>query len=269
MLMILPPKGWVWRVEHKKTALALFAVDALAVAISLSRTTLICLIVMLFVLAIRSFSHFFKVVTIGGVTFCAVVLLISFMPSDASGIFFEKIGNSLNEVSSSRFVWTDSDVVQNWRGFEKYQAINAFDGAETIDQVFGFGYGYQLNMAGYGYLVGADGQGIPFLHNGYYSVLLKCGIVGVGLLLLFYAASLVVAVNRMIKQGTYLSKMVVGLLACLIISSYVIEGLFIPSSLYYFVLPLGLFYGRALGLNQALKTEGRSGERGLIDKMTR
>lgn len=169
------------------------------------------------------------------------------MPVNVTSSFMDKVANSLDEVSSSGNVWTESTINQNWRGYEKYCAIRNFNHADSFIKLFGNGFGYQLDMGGYSSLVvkGSSG-GIPFLHNGYFSVLFKCGMLGLFCLIMFFVLQMVSAFKNWFSSGEYIDGLVAGILVCLAFCSYVIEGIFIPSGMYYFTLPLAMIYGLSL-----------------------
>lgn len=247
VLFAVPPENWRWRKEHRNAVLFWTVFDAIALVITLSRTTIICLAVVLVVLAMKSFSHFFRVTIIGIICIAFVAGSVSLMPVNVTSSFMDKVANSLDEVSSSGNVWTESTINQNWRGYEKYCAIRNFNHADSFTKLFGNGFGYQLDMGGYSSLVvkGSSG-GIPFLHNGYFSVLFKCGMLGLFCLIMFFALQMVSAFKNWFSNGEYIDGLVAGILVCLAFCSYVIEGIFIPSGMYYFTLPLAMIYGLSL-----------------------
>lgn len=257
VLLVADPEGWGWKEKHTKLAWALGAFDAIVLLLTLSRTTIVCLALVVLLLALRSFSRFFRALAIGLVCCgCAVILLAS-MPSSTSNQFLDKFSNSLTEVSSSRVVWTDVEVTQNWRGYEKYCATNNFENAGSFTKLFGNGFGYQLPMGGYAYLVVQDPSGgIPFLHNGYYSVLFKCGALGLVALFLFYGLHFWELFRLWLRGGKFIDGLSLGMLAGLIFCTYVIEGLFIPSGMYYFTLPLAMAFGLKLCKSESEEPTG-------------
>lgn len=242
VLIALSPRSWEWKREHRKAAYAMALVSVAAIIVSLSRTTLICMMLLLLAFAVRSFSRSVKYASIAVVLAMFFVAAMSLFPSSVSNEFFDKIGNSLTEVSSSERVWDATTVNTNWRGYEKYCAEVDFNNADTATKLFGHGYGFLMDVGAYTALVTSD-AGLPFLHNGYYSLLVKCGLVGVFLLLVFYALHAVALYGRWIRSGDEMIGLALGTILCLIVCSYVIEGLFIPSSLYFFTLPLAMIFG--------------------------
>ena len=257
VLLLAAPKSWKWRSSHKKLACALGIFDAVVLLLTLSRTTIICLVFILVIISARSFPRFSRTVTMGLICFAGAAVLVSFMPSPTTTTFMDKVANSLTEVSSDNVIWTDTAITQNWRGYEKYCATTNFENADSFTKLFGNGFGYQLYMGGYAFLVVNDPSGgIPFLHNGYYSVLFKCGALGLGALILFYVLHLLRMFGMWFKNGRYIDGLSLGILVCLAFCSYVIEGLFIPSGMYYFTLPLEMAFGLSSAKDSNDKSNG-------------
>lgn len=242
ILLFISPKSWMWRNEHKKLAWGMALVSLAAIVVSLSRTTLVCLVVLFLAFAVRSFSRFVKTVTVGAGLVILLLAAVSFFSPSVSVEFFGKIGNSLTEISSSQIVWDEASVNTNWRGYEKYCAEVDFENSTTFEKLFGHGDGYLMSVGLYSNLVTGD-SGLPFLHNGFFSLLIKCGVVGVVLLLVFYALQVFCLFRGWMRTGYEMTGLAFGMLLCLIVCSYVIEGLFIPSALYFFTFPLAMIFG--------------------------
>ena len=245
ILMILSPDSWTWRGSHKRAAWCITGVSMFAIIISLSRTSLICLLVFLLVFSLRSLPRFLKTIMLGLACVLVILAATSFFPSDVSNEFFTKIGNSITEVSSSKTLWDEVSINTNWRGYEKYCAQLDYRFSDTHTKLFGHGFGYLMSVGLYSSLVTGD-VGLPFLHNGYYSLLVKCGSISVLLLLVFYGLHAFILTKMWIVSGDEVTGIALGMLLCLAICSYVIEGLFIPSALYFFTLPLAMIYGAQL-----------------------
>lgn len=250
ILMVLSPDSWEWRKSHGRIAWCITIVSTICIAVSLSRTTIICMLVFLLVFSVRSLPRFFKV-AVTGLAFVSVFLIsLSFFPSKTSNEFFTKIGNSITEMSSSNTLWDEVSINTNWRGYEKYCAQLDYRFADTHTKLFGHGFGYLMSVGSFSSLVTGD-RGLPFLHNGYYSLLIKCGAVSVSLLLLFYCLHCYSLIKKMIRTAGDFTSMALGMLLCLMICSYVNEGLFIPCALYFFTLPLAMIYGAQFNWRQA------------------
>lgn len=95
-----------------------------------------------------------------------------------------KIQNSLNEIM---FVQSDdiSDISANWRGFEAYKAFQMWQSASLGEQVFGLGIGKPIDIGREFYLGGTPMRYLPILHNAYFAILVKFGLLGLGLFITF------------------------------------------------------------------------------------
>lgn len=100
--------------------------------------------------------------------------------------YMDRLVHSPTEISYAREVWDHASVVTNWRGYEVYCALEKFFRAGTLEKIFGGGFGAQLDVKGKAYLVTTE-EALPFLHNGYFSVLMVWGVFGcVAFLALLY-----------------------------------------------------------------------------------
>lgn len=143
----------------------------------------------------------------------------------------DKFVRSLTEVSSND-IWNAEQITWNWRGFEIYCAKQKFLGGSLGNQIFGWGFGSEIDAFGYSRLV-TNESALPYLHNGYYTMLIKGGLLGLLLLFLFYI-SLVVYIVKRFQDLKRLSLFVVMIIAMLI-TTYVIGGLFVSANFYWII----------------------------------
>ena len=93
---------------------------------------------------------------------------------------FEKFSNTLTEISSSDSFTSVANIQKNWRGFEVYSAKQQWLTSGTFNQMFGGGFGKLINVGYLSILVDPTSNGyIPVLHNGYYTLIIKSGFIGV------------------------------------------------------------------------------------------
>lgn len=199
--------------------------------IDFSRTNYICLFIILlpFILPIIR-KNIFKIRKI--IYVVVFLVLASLMMPDLMETFFDKMIRSISEVNAS-VNWGDSSaIVNNWRGYEIYKAQNLYFSGNWFEQLFGFGFGKLIPIGRYSVLVGVDVTegGITILHNGYYMMLIKCGIVG-GLL---YALVYLVGIRKMIIRiknnkknnlSLYEPKLLLGIFISFLLSTYVTTGI--------------------------------------------
>lgn len=107
-----------------------------------------------------------------------VVMIVSIISPEMLLLYVNKIFNSAKEISFTSKIWDRTSIIQNWRGYEVYCEMNKFSKVNILEKLFGGGFGTQLDVKGYAYLISTEDT-IPFLHNGYFSILMIWGVVGV------------------------------------------------------------------------------------------
>lgn len=144
--------------------------------------------------------------------------------------FMERLANSLTEISHAHAPWNHIAIVTNWRGYEVYCELQKFRQAGMIEQILGGGFGAQLDVKGKAYLVTTEPT-LPFLHNGYFSILMIWGICGCAayilMLMVLYlrnrglaegekqfwkALVMIIAVDTIFVHGLFFSTSVAGML---------------------------------------------------------
>lgn len=242
-LFLFKPGEWIWAESHRRLVFFLTIIDLVAIVLSFSRTTLICLTIVLAIFALRNLKAFSRVITGLAITVVIALVALQFLPQNTIVQFTDKINNSIDEISANKKIWDDNDINDDWRGYELFVAKQTFFAGNVQQQLLGYGFGYQLNLGAYTLLVTDDPAGIPYLHNGYMSVLLKCGYVGLILLCLFYMYHIIRLVSYWIHRHSYQHGLAAGIVICIAVCSYIIHGIFIANSLWYLTVPLAILHG--------------------------
>ena len=195
--------------------------------IDFSRTNYICLFIILcpFILPIIR-KNIFKVRKI--IYIFILIVLANFIMPDLMGTLFDKMIRSITELKAS-INWGDpSEIVNNWRGYEIYKAKDLYLEGNWFEKIFGYGLGKLIPVGVFSELVGVDASegGITILHNGYYMMLIKCGLIGV----LLYASVYLVGIRKMIIRiknnlDLYISKLLLGIFVGFLVSTYVTTGI--------------------------------------------
>ena len=217
-------KYYLGKLEDFIITILLFA----AAVISFSRTMIVIFVCLMIPLCFIRFKGVLKVIILALLT---IMILFTTLPQAAS-TFFEKVTNSIHEVSSNEQVWNTVSIVGNWRGYEIYCAKQQFKDSSTFEQLFGEGFGRGVDAKGYAYLVTPEDT-VPYLHNGYYTILIKMGIIGVLISISVYGCFMIAAKSRVL--AAYEKRLLYGLLLGMIVSSYVIGGMFIGGSSIVFI----------------------------------
>lgn len=154
--------------------------------IHFSRITLLNLLIFLIYSGyLRKPVKFFQFCTL---LFVGTTTLYLAFPS-IFGNYVDRFRNTLTEISYSHEIWDHASIVTNWRGYEAYCEILKFKNAGAFEKIFGGGFGSQLDVNGNAYLVTTEDT-LPFLHNGYFSMLMIWGLLGcvffIAMLILLY-----------------------------------------------------------------------------------
>lgn len=253
---------------HKKDLCLLFqkrllnlmvVLESMAFLLAFSRTGIVFLILML--LAIKLDYHkikckrkqMIKVIFVVAI-FIAMLKLI---PPTILTPFIEKIAYGFKEIGIHKR-WSDTEIVQNWRGYEMFSALNLYENGSIYTKIFGYGFG-KLIPVKFSELVGIAPElgGITILHNGYYMILIKNGIVGILLFLNFVFINIIYAIKAKVQ---YYSRILIGLTIAILFDTYVVTGMFKENSSIIMLLTLGFFtkmifycFGREYKQNENLE----------------
>lgn len=155
------------------------------------------------------------------------VILFYIMPSSMKNPLMEKVMNSFAEVDSSQEIMSVSEAMNHWRAYEIQAAQRQWKSWWPIPQIFGkgMGKGVELQYIPYTWVGIVENNEIPLLHNGFYTMLIKGGILGIGALLWMFLGN----AKKGLRISKYKSKRVEGniLLAislAAIANTYVVRG---------------------------------------------
>lgn len=216
--------------------------------ISLSRINLLILLIMTFVLSTKKnnvVQMLRRMVILTFVGMLAIWLMTVLLPSGIIKVYSEKIWGSLTEISVNN-EWTATIVQKNWRGYENHCAINQWESADVINQIIGFGFGKRIYVGGYAYTLlgqlmsdGSTADSIAVLHNGYATQLIKLGVLGVILYIVFYIQLIRKGSRSLKKTNSLEAKILYTVGIVLLIQTYFLNGLFKDYCFYPFVIIIG------------------------------
>jgi len=145
---------------------------------------------------------------------------------------FSKMQRSIEEILPTDG-FDEASRLLNWRGFEAFNAQLMFEQGSIWRKIFGFGLGAEVNL-GISVEMSEEMvyQYLPTLHNGFYFVLIKFGIIGV--VMYFSAIISWFRWSKIPRQlGSALSVRILrGLVIVVIASTLVITGLFNKNELH-------------------------------------
>lgn len=126
----------------------------------------------------RKFGNYLFIIIFLGLMGVAALLV------SGDNFLAEKMRNSISEMFIQSFEDYDS-VIFNWRAYELYEAINTFMGGSGLEKILGFGFGKTVYLEYEMVMPLLTINEIPIFHNGFAYLLVKTGLVGVFLALLF------------------------------------------------------------------------------------
>ena len=233
----------------KSTRMVILALYLLPFAISFSRTAII--VVLTIVICVTSYKcNMKKVLSItlrmGVIVVAAIIAFYSFLPADKQKLYIEKIDNSTKEITYNQD-WNDPLVVtKNWRGYEAYCAMEEFKRGNAIEQIFGYGFSKRISVGKYAYVLldqeNADGTmatDIAVTHNGYANILVKLGLLGVVMLLVFYFSIIIKSYKISKKYDAKEARVLMGILVAEVFMTYILNGLYKDVCYYGMITTIG------------------------------
>jgi len=205
MLLLFFPKS---SNSYSLSASMLVIVQTIAVASSLSRLSLLVLIVV-FIMRLSFKLNISKGVFLLGSMVITLTLAIGSMyafkgydngnSDSVNSQFMGKVTNSFQEIGSSDFS-DDSLIRTNWRAYETLQGVIKFFSGSNGQKIFGHGFG-ELTSVGIDIKLGGTIRNeIPIFHNGYIYILVKLGLVGMFLYIVFLYSIIKITLSSRIKS---------------------------------------------------------------------
>ncbi|MCA5014096.1 MULTISPECIES: hypothetical protein [unclassified Enterococcus] len=215
----------------------------LSIMLYVSRTTLVVLIPFLLLFSFRSMN--LKKVSLYGIY---IILLVLFFKAISHIDLFQELINkftkSFTEINSKYQSWDWLTINNNWRGYEIFLVVQQIKYADFFTKLFGFGFGALLDLGVYILLGDNYFSSIPILHNGYYYILYKVGIIGLLLLFVFFILSLYRVIKLCLRSNEENKKYHLFLIGCyvgIMVSMYVISGFYNGVSMISFCMSIGYF----------------------------
>lgn len=227
----------------KKTQLFFTVVIASVFTFQFSRASFgtIAIIFMIYILLQRKIT--IKMIKNGVIILIICVIFWSILPKELTSDFVERILKSSTEISYQNTFWNFDTIQSNWRGYESYIVMQLFNSSDIFKRFFGFGFGKTAYLRGITVLLGGGYySSISVFHNGYIQILLKCGVLGVLLLIWFYLSNVIRFYNirNKYKEYEYECNIIIAILISSLFLTYVKGGIFRGGSLYEMCILLGV-----------------------------
>jgi hypothetical protein len=170
----------------KSIRVVVYVLGTAAIALSLSRTLLLVLLCgVMVLLGRRKLAAVAAGAIMAGMLGVFAASFLSLTVFHASEPFLDKVVHSSQEVELHPYD-TFADINDNWRGFEAYRALQTYKRLPLTQQIVGGGFGTMVDI-GFAMMLGGKTplQELPILHNGYMYLLVKTGVLGLLLFLVF------------------------------------------------------------------------------------
>ena len=163
-------------------------------------------------------------------SFVVIVLMIMFflfIPTTFKNEFVNKLSKTFLEIDTKNVINSEFDAMNNWRASEMQDATKLWQSGSLFQKFFGFGMGKKvvlkfvpINWIKYNL---TDNGAINLLHNGFYTLLIKGGILYCFALLNLFISNILFALNS-IKKYPRSSMFMIGVCVSGIANTYVWRG---------------------------------------------
>ncbi len=218
----------------KKTDVLLLVIFLMHIILSMSRSAWVEVIVGVPIIIIanlfynsRRASTYAKTFIIIALAIVGVFALYAYAPSNIIDDYNTKVENTSDELNQDQYFNSVEDAMGNWRAYENKSAISQWETSTSLVQLFGagLGKGIYIKFVPYAWTNLDKEHTIPLLHNAYYTMLAKGGVVGVILLVFFLVYPIFVAINSLRKKGfssDAIALITIGV--AFVIQAYVVRG---------------------------------------------
>lgn len=218
-----------------------FCIMLLDLLLTLARSVWIEAIIGCFVIIIVNayFKHEFhsmitmlaKIVVISVI---GIVVFFNFAPAEVTEEFTDKFAKSTEELDSKQEFDSTNDAINNWRAYEIQSAQKQWKESNVAVEIFGagMGKGIALGFVPYTWKGMVENGEIPLLHNAYYTILPKGGLVGVIALIWFMFANIVTAFKVFKRKSNMKEELVllVSISVVFLVQSYTVRGPVVQSA---------------------------------------
>lgn len=222
-----------------------FVLASAQIFLQMSRTPLLIILLFFVVTRLWDTSQLLvrRIVLVSLLFLSLIVMYPRIIQSEIFDNLLNKFLNSFSEVSSHNDYSTLASIQQNWRGYESSSAINQWLLSSPFHQIIGFGWGSKIYVGPVSTLVDPDSNGwISVLHNGYYTMLIKQGILGVMLYLFFYIRTALEGLRIFLNSKSKDAIVFVAITLVLMLQTFFLNGLFMINLNYFAIISLG-YYG--------------------------
>lgn len=174
-------------------------------------------------------------------TFISCISILQNINNTDRKEFIGKVTSSIEEIMPQNYT-TIIDINNHWRGFEAFIGLSQYVKGSPQELLFGQGFGKSAPLGFEMPLGDSSFTEIPKFHNGYVSVILKTGILGLLILFLFFIkrirSSVKIQKSRL-NENIVKGQFSVGIVIVIMFSTFVISGWLNLGTITYFIFSLG------------------------------
>lgn len=189
-----------------------------------------------------------KVFRLTLITIITVWILISIIPDNVLNLFSKKISNIFSEVDKDTEIVSVQGAMNNWRSYEMQSATSQWKDNNLLAKIFGegIGKGVYIEYIPYSWDDMVENNEIPILHNGFYSLLPKGGILAVLSLIIIFFGSIYKGFKAIKSKNENISNtgiILIGINIAAIANTYVVRGPVNEQVFFSWAILLGLLIG--------------------------
>ena len=247
--------------------LIMMGIMLLQLLLNVSRIAIINLLIGLFAVIIigsiyndKSKKVIKRTLALSTFAIAVIVIVWNFLPDNITETFSDKMNNSLSEIDSKTDFNDNGDAQSDWRGYEISCAKNQWKKSNVIEEMFGEGNGAAIKIQ---YIPGAfknitvsqnGEEGIKVLHNTYYTLLIKCGVISVLIFIYLFVRAVVNGIKYAIKDKKFDGIILVAISIMILVDAYVVRTMHDKSIMLATMLLFGWIYAE---INNKSKTNNK------------
>ncbi|MBA5812981.1 hypothetical protein GXP73_02390 [Leuconostoc lactis] len=232
-----------------------FLVVLISFIATLSRTLILEFLVYILLFSLSN-KFFKKNMLVYLIVISGSLLTYTYLSASTLGnAFIEKIVKSITEMSSGNDWNQLSNILDNWRGYEVFSAKNQINSMGMFERIFGEGLASKIFVGPYAMYVGVDSMSIPYLHNSFYTILVKLGYFGVVYYCAFLIMNFLYFLNKSKLNPVYL--LVPSTIVVLALNSKLMQGVIIMGHDSILLVVLGYLSSYIMNRQRLLKNRNR------------
>ena len=244
------------------------ALGLITVAMSLNRSTTFSAIISIALICIlnmmgnrRRGQIFIRAVTIliAGIGLSAIAFTV--LPSNTVSEYFEKVDQSGEEINSETEFSNNTSILNNWRGYEIKKAREQWLDYNGLEMIIGGGIQKTIKMEDIPEYMTEEQESMknnesPLLHNGFYTLLVKGGLLAVIGLIIWFLSPIyyMFRYKNTNKQREVLILMMV-LNVVMILLTYVVRGMCGQGAIISYCVCIGALSGQYNEEKDAIGTD--------------